>query len=75
MRTFRKFLTKTDLADSNIKVESSYGSLTVKIADCDKNVYLTFSYDKPKHIRESLKKLKVLEDGLAIAREELESKL
>ena len=74
MKPFRKFLTTPDLADSYIRVESSYGSATLKLADCNRTVELTFSYDKPKHLNKSLRKLAVLEEGITRLREELESK-
>ncbi len=74
MKTFRSFLTTPDLADSYVRVESSYGDVALKIADCSRAVYLTFSYGKPKHITTSLKKLAVLEKTLAMIRTELESK-
>ena len=75
MKTFRKFLTTVDLADSYVKVESSYEEATLKLADCDDTVFIRFSWSKPKHTKASLKKLAVLESAIKMVREALESKL
>jgi len=75
MKTFRKFLTSVDLADSYVKVASGYDEVTLKLADCDDIILIGFSYAKTKHIRASLKKLEIIEHATALVREELESKL
>ena len=75
MKPFRKFLTTQALADSYVAIESSYGDVNLKIADCDKAVSLSFSYNKVKHTKASLKKLSVLEFALKEIREELEAHL
>jgi hypothetical protein len=75
MNTLRTFLEPADGADSYVAVYNVRGStdITLKIADCDRNVKLSFGVNK-KDQKYYLRKLKKLQSALEYIEKELKKK-